>query len=201
MSKGLLVKGALAVTAACAVAPSIVQAQETSPGYSFLEAVKKRDATKVSDLISSPGTLVNAKESRTGNSALHFVSQDRDLTWLSFLLGKGARPDTQNNRGETALGIASQLGWAEGVELLLRVGAKVDLANSSGETPLILAVQRRQLPVVRLLLSHGADPRRTDTVAGYSALDYAKQDNRSAAIVRMLETPPAKLRETAGPKL
>jgi len=172
-----------------------------SAGYTFIKAVKERDATKVTEMVAAPGTVVNSKESGTGNSALHIVAQERDYNWLSFLLGKGARADAQNSRGQTALGIASQLGWTEGVELLIRVGAKVDLANSSGETPLILAVQRRQLPVVRLLLAGGADPRRTDTVAGYSALDYAKQDARSAAILKMLETPVAKIKEAAGPKL
>jgi hypothetical protein len=44
------------------------------------------------------------------------------------------------------------------------------------------------MPMVRLLLSHGADPKRTDHAAGYSALDYARQDNRAAPILRLLES-------------
>jgi hypothetical protein len=72
----------------------------------------------------------------------------------------------------------------------------------NGETPLIMAVQRRDVPMVRLLLSKGADPKRTDNVAGYSALDYAKQDKRSTAVLKLLEAPPAKPeRPVAGPKL
>jgi ankyrin repeat protein len=58
------------------------------------------------------------------------------------------------------------------------------------------------MEMVRLLLARGANPKRTDNVAGYSALDYAKQDRRSAAVLKLLEAPPAKpAREIAGPKL
>ncbi len=86
--------------------------------------------------------------------------------------------------------------------MLLRRGASVDLANSRGETPLMLAVQKRDIALVRLLLAKGADPKRTDSVSGYSALDYAKRDGRAAAIVKLLEAPAAKpARPVAGPKL
>jgi ankyrin repeat protein len=65
-----------------------------------------------------------------------------------------------------------------------------------------MAVQRRDVPMVRLLLSKGADPKRSDNVAGYSALDYAKQDKRATAVLKLLEAPPAKPeRPVAGPKL
>ncbi len=189
---------------ALAVAASAASAQQYSASYTFLKAVKDRDGNKVTELVADPGShvLLNAKEAGSGNGALHIIVPERDLTWLSFLIAKGARVDQQNNRGDTALTLAAQHGWVEGAELLLSRKASVDLANNKGETPLILAVQRRELPLVRLLLSHGANPSRTDSVAGYSALDYAKQDRRSDAIVRLLEAGPEKpAREAAGPKL
>ncbi len=66
----------------------------------------------------------------------------------------------------------------------------------------MLAVQKRDIALVRLLLAKGADPKRTDSVSGYSALDYAKRDGRAAAIVKLLEAPAAKpARPVAGPKL
>jgi ankyrin repeat protein len=84
----------------------------------------------------------------------------------------------------------------------LKYGASVDLPNSRGETPLILAVQQRSVPVVRVLLARGANPKRTDSAAGLSAIDYATRDGaRSAAILKMLQAPPAPARKTAGPKL
>jgi ankyrin repeat protein len=164
--------------------------------------VKERDGNKATSLVSEPGaTVVNARDRGSGDGALHYVTRDRDFRWLGFLLDKGARPDLQNNRGDTALGIAAQIGWIDGAQLLLSKRATVDLANSRGETPLILAVQRRDLPMVRLLMGKGANPKRTDRIAGFSALDYARQDVRAAAIVKVLETPPAPAKSAAGPKL
>jgi ankyrin repeat protein len=190
--------GSLAAAAALAMLTAPAQAQTFSDSYTFLKAVRERDGNKVSDLVTAPGSVViNTRERATGDAALHYVVKGRDLNWLAFLIGKGAKTDIQNNEGMTPLAVAAQIGWAEGAQVLLDRRASVDLANNRGETPLIIAVQNRDMATVRLLLSKGANPRRADRVAGYSALDYAKRDNRSAAILKALETSaPAK---TAGP--
>ena len=193
-------KAIIALSVGLASAP--LTAQQLSNSYTFIKAVKERDADKVTALVTAPGnTVVNSKEAGTGNSALHILAQARDAVWLNFLSGRGARADAQNASGDTPLAVAARLGWLEGAEILLARKASVDLANGRGETPLILAVQGRHLPVVRLLLSQGANPKRTDSVAGYSAIDYAKQDRRSAAILKLLEAPAQRPREVAGPKL
>jgi ankyrin repeat protein len=184
---------------ALAAAPAAAQ---YSAGYNFLKAVKDRDATKVTEILAEPGTVVvNAKDQGSGESALHMVVRQRDYTWTSFLLGKRAKADIQNRQGETPLTIAAQLGWVEGAELLLARGASVDLANQRGETALILAVHRRDMAMVSLLLRGGANPNRKDNLSGSSALDYARQDGRSQAIVKLLEAKAAPARAVAGPKL
>lgn len=182
---------------------SPVAAQVNSDSYKFLEAVKKRDGATVTNLVSMPGSVVvNATGGEFGDGALHTVVRRRDLTWLSFLLGKGADANIRNDEDNTPLALASQLGWVEGARLLLSVGAKVDAANSRGETPLIFAVHRRNLPMVRLLMEGGANPRLTDSIAGYSALDYAKRDRRAANIAKVLEEGVAKpAKEVSGPAL
>jgi ankyrin repeat protein len=180
-----------------------VAAQRFSDGYTFLKAVKDRDGAKVTELVSQPGTTVlSSKERGSGEGALHIVTRERDLNWLTFLLAKGVRPDMQDVRGATALTLAAQLGWTEGAELLLKKGASVDLANGQGETPLILAVQQRNGSMVRILLAKGANPKRSDSAAGLSAIDYAKRDGaRSAALLKLLEAPTAPPKKVAGPKL
>ncbi|WP_243455859.1 ankyrin repeat domain-containing protein [Sphingosinicella sp. BN140058] len=178
-----------------------VTAQSYSDGYTFLKAVKDRDVEKLNGVISQPGSVViNSKERGSGDGAVHIVSRGRDLAWLNYLLQKGARADLQNAEGNTALAIAAQLGWVDGAQLLLARRASVDLANSRGETPLILAVQRRDIQMVRLLLAGGANPKKTDSVTGYSALDYAKQDARAAPVLKLLEAPIEKPKAVAGPK-
>lgn len=180
-------RGLLAAVLAVVAVPAMAQ---FSDSYTFLKAVRDRDADKVTQIVSNPSsTAINARASNSGEGALHILVRGRDLNWMVYLLARGARPDLQDNQGNTPLLVAAQIGWAEGAEQLLARGASVDQPNSRGETPLILAVQRRDLALVRLLLGQGADPNRTDSVAGYSALDYARRDTRSAPILRLLEAP------------
>ena len=176
---------ALAAAAALLTVPAF--GQNFSESYTFLKGVRERDAATVQAMASRPNNAVlNARDS-SGEGALHILVRGRDLTWLSFLLARGARPDLQTNDGTTPLILAAQFGWREGADQLLARGANPNLGNSRGETPLIFAVQRRDLAMVRLLISRRADPNQTDNVAGYSALDYARQDRRAAAILRELE--------------
>lgn len=179
-----------------------LSAQTFGEGYTFLKAVKERDGTKVTSMLSEPGTIVvNTRERGSGEGAIHYVVRDRDQSWLAYLVGKGARVDLQNNRGETALALAAQMGWTDGARFLLSRRASVDLPSSRGETPLILAVQRRDVPMVRLLLASGANPKRADNVTGKSALDYARQDSRAGAILKLLEAKAAPAKAVSGPKL
>ena len=178
-------RGLLAAVVAVTAFPAFAQFSES---YNFLKAVRDRDGAKVQSVIQNPSsTAINARDARTGEGALHILVRGRELSWLRVLLANGARPDLQDNEGNTALAAAAQIGWVEGAQALLARGAGVDVPNGRGETPLILAVQRRDLAMVRLLMARGANPNRTDSAAGYSALDYARRDNRSAAIVRLLQ--------------
>jgi hypothetical protein len=189
------------VAAATLVMSAPAASQSYSEGYTFIKAVKDHDGTKVMSLVGGErGTIViNSKDAGNGDTALHIVARNRDLSWLSFLLGKGALPNVQNKDGETPLTIVAQIGWTDGAETLLSRRAAVDMPNRNGETPLILAVHRNDLPMVMLLLKRGADPKKTDNVAGYSALDYARRDPRGAAIAKLLEAPRAAPRAIAGP--
>jgi ankyrin repeat protein len=189
-------RGFIAALLAVAAVPAFAQFSES---FNFLKAVRDRDSAKVTQIISNPSsTAINARSSDSGEGALHILVRGRDLAWLNFLLSRGARPDLQDNQGNTPLLVAAQIGWTEGAEALLARRASVDLPNQRGETPLILAVQRRDATLVRVLLARGANPNRTDSVAGYSALDYARRDARAGAILRLLQAPrPAQ--QTYGP--
>jgi ankyrin repeat protein len=177
----------LAAAIAALIATPLV-AQSFSDGYTFLKAVRERDGNVAERILSNPAsTAVNARDPSTGETALHILVRGRDLSWLSYMLSKGARPDSQSNDGTTPLILSAQLGWVEGATQLLARRANPNLGNRSGETPLIVAVQRRDIQMVRLLLSQHANPNQTDNLAGNSAIDYARQDPRAAAILRELE--------------
>lgn len=174
---------ALALAASLLALAAPVQAQ-FSPGYKFLEAVKKKDGTVVNEMLAEPGsTIVNTRDVTSGQSALHMVTLRRDLTWMTFLISKGANVNARDSQGVTPLVAASNIGFIEGIELLIEKGARVDEGNSAGETPLISAVHRRDIALLRILLRAGADPDRADN-SGRSARDYAVLDGgRSSQLV------------------
>ncbi|MGV3769770.1 MAG: ankyrin repeat domain-containing protein, partial [Sphingobium phenoxybenzoativorans] len=126
-----------ALAALMLTVPSIAPAQ-FSDSYNFLKAVKDRDGDKATTALNKPGsTIVNTRDVTTGETALHIVIARRDVTWLGFLLGKGANPNLADNRGETPLLSAVQLRFIDGVRYLLGNGAQVDKPNDNGETALI----------------------------------------------------------------
>lgn len=180
--RGILARAAMLAMAAVLIVPAPASAQ-FSRSYKFLEAVRKKDGTAVQDALDEPGSqIVNTRDSTSGETALLIVTARRDLTWMNFLIGKGANVNTANGRGTTPLQLAVSLGFPEGVELLIAQRARIDVPNSAGETPLISAVHRRDIALMRLLLKAGADPDRADN-SGRSARDYAMLAGNSSSLV------------------
>ena len=177
---------ALLFAATIAASPAVAQTL-TPPGYDFVEAVKKSDGDKATQILSShPQGIVNTKDGE-GNTGLIIAINRSDETWTAFLLQKGADPNLGGKDGNTPLIAASRVGFGAAVEWLLGLGAKVDGTNRMGETPLIIAVQQHQNAIVKVLLTQGADPDKTDHAAGYSARDYAKRDTRARDILKLIE--------------
>ncbi|GLR46755.1 ankyrin repeat domain-containing protein [Sphingomonas astaxanthinifaciens] len=198
MAKRTIVLAALALGAIAVPAAAQFQSQ----GYNFIQAIKDRDGNKVTEMLNVPGSTVVNYRDDSGDAALHIVAARRDLTYLRYLLAEGADPNLGNKTGDTALIIASRIGFDEGVDSLLKAGAQVDRPNRLGETALIIAVQQRQLPVIKLLVEKGANPDKTDNASGRSARDYAKRDARGAEMIRIMDSAKAvKPKAVAGPGL
>lgn len=184
MSK-LIAKMALALAATLVMAtPATAQ---FSQGYKFLEAIRKKDGNVAQQMLDVPGTtVVNTRDVSSGETALHIVTARRDLTWMQFLLAKGANPNARNSRGATPLQLAVGMGFAEGTELLVQQRARVDEPDAAGETALIAAVHRRDTGIMRLLLKAGANPDRADN-SGRSARDYAALEGHGNPLLAEIE--------------
>jgi len=179
---GFVFFAAIAFTAA----PALGQALTTA-GYDLIDAIKKSDGDKATQVLAThPPGLVDTKDGE-GNTGLIIAINRSDERWTAFLLNKGADPNLAGKSGDTPLIAAARVGFEPAVEWLIGLGAKVDAANRMGETPLIIAVQQRHLPVVRTLLNQNANPDKTDSAAGYSARDYATRDPRAREILKMIE--------------
>ena len=169
-----------------------------SDGYEFLKAVKDRDGDAVTNALNEPGTtIVNTRDITTGETAMHIVTQRRDLVWIRFLAQRGANPNIRDKSGTAPVQVAVTLGFTDGVEALIKAGADINIKNSTGETPLIAAVHRRDVALVRLLLEKGANPDTTDN-SGRSARDYVALMNGNARLADEFEKADAK-REEEGP--
>ncbi|WP_337191206.1 ankyrin repeat domain-containing protein [Parapontixanthobacter aurantiacus] len=176
----------LAATAALSNAVPAA-AQRVSEGHAFLEAVRDRDGTKVTDALNEPGsTVVNARDISSGETGLHIATKRRDVTWIRFLTSRGGDPNIADKKGVTPLQIAASLGFADGVEALVKAGADVENANAAGETALISAVHRRDSGLVRMLLDNGASADRADN-SGRTARDYARLQGERGIMMQIIE--------------
>lgn len=188
--------GIFALTALQPAAAQLLQ----SEGYTFLKAVKDRDGNVATEMLSEPGTqIVNTRDITTGENGLHIVALRRDLTWIRFLLQRGANPNVRDRTGTTPLQIAVRLGHVEGVEALIKGGAQVDISDSQGETPLMTAVHQRNPALVRKLLEEGADPDLNDNT-GRSARDHMQRLNSNTLLAREFEEADKKREENPAPK-
>ncbi len=189
----------LALSLVAAATPALAQ---FSDSFNFLKAVRDRNGAKALELLNKGGpTLIDTPDGNTGERAIHIAVKERDLSWVGFLMQKGARIDLKDRDGNTPLMVAARIGNLDAARLLISRGAQVNAANGLGETPLIMAVQKRDLAMARLLLTQGADPGKRDLASGLSARDYAARDGRSEMIVKLIdEIKPVAKRGIAGPK-
>ncbi len=182
-------------------APAGAGAQSSGfDGQKFVEAVRDRDGNEAMELLRARGPSILDSRDEKGETGLIVAISRRDDDWAMFLLGQGADPNLPARTGDTPLIAAARVGYLGAAQELVALKVKVDAANRMGETALIVAVQQRQAPIVRLLLAAGADPDRTDSAAGLSALDYARRDTRTRDILKLIESAKAKQKSEPGPK-
>lgn len=103
------------------------------------------------------------------SSAEAVATKDEDRAKVAtILLDHGARVDSKDHDGWTALMWAAWSGLPKTAELLIDRGAAVGAADRRGNTALMLAARRGNAEIVKLLLVHHAD------------ISPANQDGRTA---------------------
>ena len=104
----MAVRHSILLFAALAATPAAAQMGQ-SQSYKFLQAVRDAKGEEVTAILDTPGqTIVNTRDVTTGEGALHIVVKRGDLTYLRYLLGKGADMNMRDGRGNTPLMLAAQ---------------------------------------------------------------------------------------------
>ncbi len=167
---------------------TVPAAAQFSTSYKFLESVRKHEGQEVTDMLDKGGpTLINTRDSTTGETALHIATARRDRAWMDYFIAKGANVNARDSKGQTALVIATNFNFVEGAELLVGRGAKLDESNNAGETPLITAVHNHNIALMRVLLKAGANPDRADN-SGRSARDYATLEGKGGTLLAEIDS-------------
>jgi hypothetical protein len=199
----LITRRALGLLAALALAGLAVPATaQFSESYNFLKAVREKDGAKANEILDKPGnTVVNTRDSDTGETALHITTRRSDATWTGFVLQKGANANARDREGNTPLMLATQVRWAEGVKIFTSIKVQVNLQNRLGETALMKAVQNRDSVIAKMLIDAGASPDLSDST-GTSPRSLAESDPRAAAVARLFkDIPVQKPKAMQGPSL
>jgi uncharacterized protein len=133
-----------------------------------------------------------------GATAFLRAAQSGDVTLMKLLLAHGADPKIPTAHDDTALAVASGIGWVEGitfewspaesleaVKMCLDFGIDPNVADDQGRTALHGAAHKGRTDVIQLLVDHGAnleahDNGSRDTFAGamkgmtWIPLDWAR---------------------------
>jgi general secretion pathway protein A len=113
------------------------------------------------------------------------VASQGDQQEALRLLEAGAQPNVPDERGWTALMMATLHGHTSVVQLLLKKGATVNLSNSTGGTALMMAALQGQDSILQLLLDNGASVN-TQDAKGWTALMYAARNGYASTVEVLL---------------
>lgn len=100
----------------------------------------------------------------TPNNLLLEASLHGNFENIKKAVSLGAKLNSQNAQGDTALNMAAKLSYFFIVDYLVSQGADVNKANQEKITPLHYVVEYNNIPMIRLLLKKGANINARDKI-------------------------------------
>jgi len=123
-------------------------------------------------LVEAENSLLTATDEWGKKSALHYASEDSNLEFVEYLVGKGMDPLEKDDFGQISLHYAAEGGKEENVEYLLQLNPEIiDCKDKRGRTALHLAAKKGETKVVQCFIESGADLEIRDTY-GRTALHF-----------------------------
>ncbi|NXX90912.1 MPP8 phase, partial [Centropus bengalensis] len=140
------------------------------------DAVKSGDYMTVKMALSSNEEYNLDEEDSSGMTLVMLAAAGGHDDLLRVLIRKGAKVNSRQKNGTTALIHAAEKNFLTTVAILLEAGAYVNTQQSNGETALMKACKRGNSDIVRLMIENGADCNILSKHQN-SALHFAKQCN------------------------
>jgi ankyrin repeat protein len=132
--------------------------------------------------------ILNQKDS-LGNTALFTAVEANNLTVVDFLLKKGADPNIENKKHQTALGLAKENGFAELVKTI-KLHQYKDWKireNKFSEDALLYAIENDITTIVSDFLNNGTDSNHTFESTGVPLLIQAIFSDSNESVKLLLE--------------
>ena len=127
------------------------------------------------------------RSAQAATPALHQAAQAGDLASLRRLLDASAAIDQRDDRGRTALLVATHADQVDAARLLISRGADVNAQDNIQDSPFLFAGAEGRLAILRLCLAAGADLASTNRYGG-TALIPAAHHGHVAAVKELLGT-------------
>ena len=132
-------------------------------------------------------TLIDKKADINQLYGLFFQSiQSSRINILRNILGVGFNPDARGERGETALLIASELGYIDIVKILLERKTDINAVDNEQRTALHVALGGNQQVIVDFLLSRAPNVNALDFL-GRSPLSMAIEIRQNNTVKKLIE--------------
>ena len=130
---------------------------ETNEGTTALMLAAEKSHLEIAKLLLARNADINAKTIDNGQTALMTAAAESGhAAVIEFLLENGADVNAKNNKGATALLVATCTGDIEAVNILLKKGADVDASTDNGITALLVARKNGHADIEQLLEKAGA---------------------------------------------
>ena len=159
----------------CAINVDEPNSEGCSPLHLALQAPGDGRACIIEQLLGAGARTSIGLFNAEGHSPIHLAatSDDNNIALFALLDSPHAQLDAGNERGETALFVASQCGAIDNVRDLIQRGAELDAINHDGTTALAAASLQGYAQTVRVLLNAGADIS-IENDSGETPVSYAR---------------------------
>ena len=112
---------------------------------------------------------------QAAETRLHAAAASDDVATISELLSKGAQIDARDDRGATALLVATHHNNINAARALIEAGADVNAKDNINDSPYLYAGARGHLDILRMTLAHGADLKSINRFGGTALIPASER--------------------------